>query len=132
MPRDHPVPGSAADWLRRAQSDLALASIPLPHGVLYNELCFHAQQTVEKCLKAVLIYHNIEFRKIHDIAYLISLVPSQVTLPLAAEQMADLTSYAVTSRYPGDYEDVTPDDYREALHTALIVFAWAERIIGRV
>lgn len=28
---------------------------------------FHAQQAVEKCLKAVLVRHSIEFRKVHDL-----------------------------------------------------------------
>lgn len=107
-----------------------LAGIPLPQGVLYNELCFHAQQAVEKSLKAVLIHYGIEFRKVHDIDYLVSLLPPQVERPLEAEQMADLTSYAVTSRYPGEYEEVSQDDYREALHIAQVVFAWAERIVG--
>lgn len=130
MPPDPPAPGSAADWLRRARSDLMLASIPLPQGVLYNELCFHAQQAVEKSLKAVLIHYGIEFRKVHDIDYLVSLLPSQVELPLEAEQMADLTSYAVTSRYPGDYEEISQNDYQEALRVAQVVFAWAERIVG--
>ena len=31
---DQLAPGSAADWLRRAHSDLSLASIALPQGVL--------------------------------------------------------------------------------------------------
>jgi len=37
MLSDKPLPGSAADWMRRAQSDLGLVSIALPRDVLYNE-----------------------------------------------------------------------------------------------
>ncbi len=127
---DKPIPGSAADWLRRARSDLALASVPLPRDVLYNELCFHAQQAVEKCIKAVLVHYGIEFRKVHNIDYLMTLLPSEVSLPAKAEQVVDLTSYAVTLRYPGDYEDVTEETYREAIEAARVVFAWAEQIVG--
>ncbi len=132
MPPDQPTPGSATDWLRRARSDLALASVPLPQGALYNELCFHAQQAVEKSLKAVLVRYGVEFRKVHDIDYLMSLVPSEVSLPAEAEQVVDLTSYAVTFRYPGDYEDVTKDAYQEAIQAARVVFAWAEQIVGGI
>ena len=32
MPQDRPVPGSAGDWLARAEGDLALAQAPLPGG----------------------------------------------------------------------------------------------------
>lgn len=122
-------PGSAADWLRRARSDLALASLPLPPDVLYNDLCFHAQQAVEKSIKAVLIHYGVELRKIHDIAHLIALLPAHAPPPPAAEDVASLTSYAVMIRYPGDYEDVTEEDYLEAGRVAETVYAWAERIV---
>lgn len=42
----NPEPGSVGDGLRRARSDLALAGICRPLDVMYNELCFHAQQAV--------------------------------------------------------------------------------------
>jgi len=127
---DKPLPGSAADWLRRAQSDLALASIALPRGVLYNELCFHAQQSVEKSIKAVLVHYGIEFSKVHNIDYLITRLPSQVSAPPEAEEIVSLTSYAVMFRYPGDYEDVTEEEYQWAIQLARVVYAWAEQTIG--
>ena len=52
MPHDRPTPGSSADWLARARSDLALAKVPLPEGAMYEDLCFHAQQAAEKAVKA--------------------------------------------------------------------------------
>jgi len=130
MPPEKPSPGSVADWLRRARSDLSLASIALPRDVLYNELCFHAQQAVEKSIKAVLVHHKIEFHKVHDIDYLMTLLPPHVSAPPEAEEIAELTSYAVMFRYPGDYEDVTEEEYQWALHAARSVYAWAERIAG--
>jgi len=130
MPPDKPKPGSAADWLRRAHSDLALASIALPAGVLYTELCFHAQQAAEKSIKAVLVHYGIEFRKAHNIDYLLTLLPKEVPLPSEVEDAVGLTSYAVALRYPGDYEDVTEEAYREAIQAARVVVAWAEQIIG--
>jgi len=36
-----------------------------------------------------------------------------------------LTDYAVTARYPGDYEEVTNEEYLEAMVIAERVFAWA-------
>jgi hypothetical protein len=42
MPQDRPLPGSAEDWLARAEGDLALARAPLPEGAFYEDLCFHA------------------------------------------------------------------------------------------
>ena len=129
MPPEKPAPGSPLDWLRRARSDLALACAPLPQDALYNELCFHAQQAVEKSIKAVLVHCGVEFRKVHYIDYLIGLLPAGVSLPPEAVEVVGLTSYAVMSRYPGDYEEVTEEAYQEAARLAQAVFVWAEQIV---
>ncbi len=123
------APGSPADWLRRARSDLALASASPPQDVLFNELCFHAQQAVEKSIKAILIQRGIEFRKVHDIAYLLGLLPGDVSPPPEAVEAVGLTIYAVISRYPGDYEEITEEAYKEAVRIAQAVFTWAERLV---
>jgi HEPN domain-containing protein len=108
---------------------LALACAPLPQDALYNELCFHAQQAVEKSIKAVLVHCGVEFRKVHYIDYLIGLLPAGVSLPPEAAEVVGLTSYAVMSRYPGDYEEVTEEAYQEAARLAQAVFVWAEQIV---
>ncbi len=128
---DKPSPGTAADWLRRAQSDLGLAGIALPRGVLYNELCFHAQQAVEKSIKAVLVHCGVEFSKVHNIDYLMTRLPPEVSVPPEAEEIVSLTSYAVMFRYPGDYEDVTEEEYQWAIQAARAVYVWAEQIIDK-
>jgi len=130
MPPETPAAGSSADWLRRARSDLALAGVPMPAGVLYNELCFHAQQAVEKSIKAVLIERGIEFRQIHNIAYLLGLLPPDVPLPPEGMEAVGLTSYAVMVRYPGDYEEITAEMYQDAVRIAQAILRWAEQIIG--
>jgi hypothetical protein len=38
MPRDRDVPGTPADWLALARSDLAMAQAPLPEGARYESL----------------------------------------------------------------------------------------------
>ena len=58
-------PGSAGDWLRYARSDLELARIDKPEGVLLESLCFHTQQAAEKALKAALIFLEIDYPKTH-------------------------------------------------------------------
>ena len=62
MPLEPPTPGSPEDWLRHARSDLALAQQWQVPDVLLAALCFHAQQTVEKSLKAVLVHVGALFR----------------------------------------------------------------------
>jgi HEPN domain-containing protein len=117
--------------MRRAQSDLALAGVAVPREVMYNELCFHAQQAVEKSIKAVLVHCCIEFRKVHDIDYLMTLLPPEVSVPPEAGEIVGLSSYAAMFRYPGDYEDVTEEEYQWAIQEARGVYAWAEQILGK-
>ena len=60
MPPETPDAGTPSRWMDKARADLALARIPLPDGVEYEQLCFHAQQAAEKSLQAVLTKCNVD------------------------------------------------------------------------
>lgn len=77
MPPHKHIPSSAADWLARAKSDIAIAKTPLPEGAFYEIL----------------------------------------------------TRFAWESRYPYLGEQVTEEEYREAVRQAETVIAWAEKQI---
>jgi len=53
----------------------------------------------------------------------------RVIAPQEIEDAASLTDYAVTSRYPGDFESVDEEEYKETVRLAETVVLWAERII---
>jgi len=62
------------EWLRKADSDFFTAQLLHESGERYvYATTFHAQQAAEKYLKAFLIWHQIEFRKTHDIQELLNL-----------------------------------------------------------
>jgi HEPN domain-containing protein len=122
-------PGSPEDWLRHAMSDLELSRKNDSPMILPEELCFHAQQAAEKALKSLLIYNNIIFPKTHNIKMLMELLPDYYSVKKDFLDAAILTDYAVTSRYPGDYEDITPEEYKEAVRIAEMLVKWAEQII---
>ena len=123
------VPGSAEDWLRYAKSDLELARIEKPEGVLLENLCFHAQQAAEKTLKAVLIFLETDFPRTHNIRTLLDLLPEDVDVPQEIEESAILTDYAVESRYPMNSEPVDDEEYRQVIGIAETVVSWAEKLI---
>jgi len=129
MPHKGHFPGSSTDWLRYAYSDLELARVGRTSNVLFEGLCFHAQQAAEKALKAVLIAKGVPPPKTHNIRTLLDLLPQEVIAPQEIEDAASLTDYAVTSRYPGDFESVDEEEYKEAVRLAETVVLWAERII---
>jgi HEPN domain-containing protein len=120
--------GSSADWLRYARSDLALARITPSGDILLETLCFHAQRTVEKGIKAVLVQQNVPFPKTHNIGVLLGLLPETCHVPYEVALSSGLTDYAVAHRYPGEYEEISDADHREAIRLAGTVLAWAERI----
>lgn len=129
MDSESRVPGSAEDWLRYAKSDLELARIEKPEGVLLENLCFHAQQAAEKTLKAVLIFLEIDFPRTHNIRTLLDLLPEGVDVPQEVEESAILTDYAVESRYPRSSEPVDDEEYRRVIGLAETVVSWAEKLI---
>ena len=100
---------------------------PKIEDVLWEDLCFDAQQAAEKALKAVLVALGIQFRFVHDLAELLTLLEYHgVTLPEEVREAAILTEYAVETRYPGTSEPVTETEFNDALRIAEVVFKWAE------
>lgn len=124
MPPEASDPTKAAEWIRRARSNLARArKHPGDPDVLYEDLCFDAQQAVEKALKAVLVARQVEFPKTHSIGELMVLLDaSGQGVPPDLREAAGLTEYAVASRYPGPVEPVDEPEHRWAI-------ALAERVV---
>jgi HEPN domain-containing protein len=122
-------PGNPPDWLRHAQSDLELARTRRNSRILIEDLCFHAQQAAEKALKAVLVFKSVPFMKTHNIRTLMDLLPEGLNVPDEAKEAPILTDYAVLTRYPGDLEPVTEEEYLEAVRIAEAMVRWAEKIV---
>lgn len=90
---------------------------------------FHAQQAVEKALKAVLSSNGIAFRRTHDIAELLDLLTdSGLPPPPEAETLDELNPYAVEARY--GLVDLSGLDRRAIQVTIREVLGWAEERIG--
>ena len=73
-PEKKRLPSSLEEWLIHAHSDLRLARLGQEsNDVLPSQICFHAQQAVEKAFKAVLLFSRVEFPLTHDIEELIDI-----------------------------------------------------------
>jgi HEPN domain-containing protein len=124
-----PEPGSAADWLAHAQSDLALAEAEPPSGVLLELLCYHAQQAAEKALKSALIHLEQPFPYTHNIGRLVALVSEHIDVPERVGNAAALTPYATITRYPGDAVRIERGAWHGANSLARTVVEWAAMLI---
>jgi len=96
-----PALEEAQRMLRLADADLAaFAVLHAAPGVSPALAGFHAQQAVEKCLKAVLFVRGVSFRRTHDLIELADLLgEANAGFPLDLDQLALLNPYAVTLRY---------------------------------
>lgn len=96
-------------WVIKAESDLRAAEhlLTLKNDCPTEVVCFHAQQGVEKLLKALLTLLDIDFPKSHDLGELLKLLPQDKNIPLTVHEAEKLTDYAVSSRYPDDVEFIS-------------------------
>lgn len=106
----------AAGWLEKADNDLKNASHTLDLGedCPTDTVVFHAQQCVEKCLKALLVVDAIDFPRTHNVSVLLDLIPASKRPMLAVAEQERLTDYATTTRYPGDYEQIPLSEAHQA------------------
>lgn len=87
---------------------------------------FHAQQAIEKWLKAVVASRGEEFEYTHDLRHLIDLVGLEPTdAPFDVRRVIALTEYAVPFRYE-DLLDAEPLDRDATVALVDVVGGWAE------
>ena len=80
----------------------------------WDAVCFHAQQAVEKYLKALLQQEGISFSKTHDLTQLLrSLLPVFSDLKVLSDDLEWLTAFSVEIRYPG--ESAIEEDAKQSI-----------------
>ncbi len=96
------------EWIQKAEGDFKTAKreIKVTENPNYDAVCFHAQQCIEKLIKAAHIQHNIIPPKTHDLIYLYNQFEQICKdCKLEIEDLRFLTRAAVDFRYPGDFAD---------------------------
>lgn len=127
------IPALPEEWLRYARSDLKLAKLGLNQDVLPEQICFHTQQTVEKALKAVLLFRKIDFPFTHDLEELLdTFEKAGISVPSNLLDVGILTPYAVETRYPGYWGEISKNEVAEALQLAENAIKWAKKLIKKV
>ena len=95
----------------------------------FSPIGFHAQQCLEKCLKGVMAKVGITYPRTHDLGELHQLLTTaRHAVPMSLKLLDDFTSYAVTTRYDIDQEDLV--DRAQAEAAVALMLAWAMTIIN--
>ena len=117
--------------MTHAEGDLHYARLGVREtGTLPNLIACHAQQAVEKGLKAVLVARQAEFPRTHDLEVPPGLVKEAgLDWPPELDEAKEFTPFAVQSRYPGFDDPITLTEVEEAIAPAEKVVAWVRGII---
>jgi HEPN domain-containing protein len=120
MPTPRAVIIVIREWLAKADNDLKTAAHTLKLGrdCPTDTVCFHAQQCVEKYVKALLTFQETAFPRTHDIHVLRALLPPKLRPKLDNKAQDRLTQYATVTRYPGAGPDVPLREARNAVAIA--------------
>jgi HEPN domain-containing protein len=110
--------------------DFAARSLLPVEDVADAILGFHAQQAVEKSLKAVLASADVQFPYTHDLDGLIELCRGHgLEIPDALEDADQLSPYGVRMRYGASHD--TRLDRDQALGWSAAAVEWAREIVER-
>lgn len=93
---------TTAEWLARAADDLKAAEVLLAQPELTNIVAFHAQQAVEKALKATTEELDLGLMKTHSLTRLYEIVKPFRPVISDVDMLDRLEAVYVEARYPGD------------------------------
>lgn len=114
-------------FLELAERDILAFNALKDNSTVHSEtVLFHAQQAVEKILKAILIAHDIAPTRTHDLealAYSLENIP--MDLPLSLQDLATLNPYAVTLRYENSIDDILTREQADTIIKAM--YSWARK-----
>lgn len=124
-----PFTEEAERLLRLAERDYRSFSILADHpDGDAGAACFHAQQCVEKALKAVLTLHQVDFPRTHNLEVLAGLVVGLgVASPVPLMDLRRLNPYAVNFRY--DDQLIQLLSLAEADAIARLILNWARTLV---
>jgi HEPN domain-containing protein len=116
--------------VRKAEGDESILDRLLDDLDVPDEMLgFHVQQAVEKRLKAVLAFHEVDYDRTHSIGYLTAVLEHHgIDLPQWREQIEELTPWAVAARYDDRTEEVL--DRGVARKLVSDVRDWSDRLLA--
>jgi HEPN domain-containing protein len=112
-------------WIDRAKSSYELSKANINTIIYFEDLCYQVQQAVEKSLKGLLIYFGDEPEFTHNIGVLLNEIEKHIEIPDDVKNAIDLTNYAVQTRYPGEYDEITKEEYENSLRIAKNCLDWS-------
>lgn len=122
---DSPLTQAQILVIKAAEDESVLHKDDIPDSIVG----FHAQQAVEKLIKALLSKLSVEFELTHNLERLeILLKANHEALPATPIALTDLTDFAVVYRYDLLYQ-VRPPDRADLIETVRLI---REHVVARI
>lgn len=123
---------AAADWLEKANEDLAFTRAGFRETEHHALVLFHCQQVAEKALKGYLTHVGKRFGKIHFLTTLLKLATEvDPTFRRFEDECRSLDKYYIVTRYPVDWTaSYSRDEAKRGLAQATEVLEFAEEKIA--
>lgn len=112
------------EWLKRAKGCILRAKKPIEEGMFYEDFCYDCQQAAEKSLKALIVRLGLTLHRTHSFRKLLNELSKRITIPESLYDVLKIEVYAVQTRYPDDFIEVSEVEYKVALEIAERVYNW--------
>ena len=96
-----------SNWLMFAREDLRVAELSMQDH-LYNQVCFHSQQCVEKTLKGWLAAQDKDIPRTHKMSDLLNALPNELLRGLSSRILL-MDLFYIPTRYPDAFPGSLPD-----------------------
>lgn len=116
----------AKELLNLAYSDLETASVLEKANLPRKEnILFHAQQSIEKAVKAVICHHGLPVPMVQDLNELVKTVPAYEQIPYH-DVLFDFTQFATIRRYEEGVAIISVEEVSDAIKVASKVCDWVK------
>ena len=123
---------NAKTLLRKAAGDLVMLEVLIKADHVDDwGWAFHAQQCVEKSIKAVLANAMVKYPYIHDLEKLTKMLPGTFEAPPHSDAFEALSPFGSLTRYEGTEEPTTDEINGDLIvQQCTDVLRWAEEQTG--
>jgi HEPN domain-containing protein len=94
-------------WIAFANEDLRVAELIIEDEI-FNQVCFHAQQSIEKTLKAAILAQGKTPRRTHIIVDLLNDLAAPWLTDIG-DELKEMDLYYIPTRYPDTLPGMLPD-----------------------
>jgi len=120
------------EWIEKADHDLGSAKIIYLYMPDYfDTIAFHCQQAVEKYLKAVLVFKKIEFKRSHDLIYLLEILSRYIEIEeMKFRNAFILNNFSIQIRYPNKIIKLSKEELENAIQISEEFRIFSVNIVG--